>query len=539
MGKKLTIEILQKAALQKGGSLLSTEYIGTMFRHQWKCAKGHIWEAVPTHIIKNKTWCPECAKVKKKTIEDCYRLAIVKNGLFLSEKYVNNHTKYKWKCALGHIFEAAYNDVRGKSWCIECRKRTLDELHKAARAKNGFCLSSVYINSHAKYTWQCEKGHTWEATGSKVLNEGSWCAKCVTEKQKMSLVDCKELALKSGGVCLSELYVDAHTKYKWQCEKGHTWEAKYNAIQQGGWCPKCSNMISKPQVEVYEYIKSLEPSAILNDTAIIKPKHLDIYIPSLKLGIEYNGLHWHSSQYKKPKDHYDKAMLCRSNQINLFAFYEDEWSSKQQLIKAMLRWRLKKFNGIKLRASKLTVKKLTKNKDFKAFFERNHLDNSTNASFAYGLFLDDKLIQCISLRTNFKKEFEIARLATDYDYHVFGGVSKLIQAIAKDNPGSKLITFSNNRLSEGSVYANLGAVLLQENQSSYWYTDGVQRFWRFKCKRINDPKILSKYPEVPHTETGQAEGGVFSMEVLGLGGRVPLYKIYDYGHRKWEFDFPA
>jgi hypothetical protein len=51
--------------------------------------------------------------------------------------------------------------------------------------------------------------------------------------------------------------------------------------------------------------------------------------------------------------------------------------------------------------------------------------------------------------------------------------------------------------------------------------------WRFKCKRINDPEILSKYP----TEKEQALGGVFSRRYLGHD--LPLHRVYDYGHRKW------
>jgi hypothetical protein len=40
--------------------------------------------------------------------------------------------------------------------------------------------------------------------------------------------------------------------------------------------------------------------------------------------------------------------------------------------------------------------------------------------------------------------------------------------------------------------------------------------------------VIVKYP----TEKAQAEGGVFSEKFLGHSR--PLYKIYDYGHRKWE-----
>jgi hypothetical protein len=50
---------------------------------------------------------------------------------------------------------------------------------------------------------------------------------------------CRLHANKKGGKCLSTVYVNSQTKLKWQCAKGHIWEAKPNTIQQGHWCKIC------------------------------------------------------------------------------------------------------------------------------------------------------------------------------------------------------------------------------------------------------------------------------------------------------------
>jgi hypothetical protein len=213
----------------------------------------------------------------------------------------------------------------------------------------------------------------------------------------------------------------------------------------------------------------------------------------------------------------------------LLAIFEDEWTNKQDLVKAMIRHRLGVL-GTKLRASKLDLRRLDTNAHFESFFERNHLDGHARASYAYGLFLGDKLISCLSVRTNHQGEREIARLATDYNYHVYGGAGRLVKAALREE--GKLITFSNNRLSVGDVYRQLGFTLVQENKPSYWYTDGVQRIWRFRCRRINDPAILAQFPEIEHTEKAQAAGGVFSS--ILFGDRRPLWRVADYGHRKWS-----
>lgn len=329
-----------------------------------------------------------------------------------------------------------------------------------------------------------------------------------------------------GGSYLGD-FVHTGAKCRWMCSKGHVFEMRPNNVQQGQWCPRCAGVgPSAAQLEIYEFVKSIVPEheVVLSDRTAIAPKELDIYVPAKRFGIEFHGLYWHSSAAPgfKRNAHYEKTQLCRERGIRLFAIYEDEWIHKQELVKAMIRWRLEKFEGTKLDARKLAVVRLDKNKDFEEFFERNHLDGHTQASYAYALKHENQIIMVASFRKNFNGELELARLATDYRYSVRGGAGKLLSMI-----NEPLVTFSNNRLSNGEVYRKLGFELIQENKPSYWYTDFQTRIWRFRCKRINDPEVLAKYP----SEAAQAEGGVFSQYIFG--DNRPLYRIEDHGHRKW------
>jgi len=349
-----------------------------------------------------------------------------------------------------------------------------------------------------------------------------------------------QYALKHKGKSLSP-YVKNNIKTKWQCAKGHEFEMIPNAVQQGQWCPRCSHVgPSRGQIEVYEYVKSLGFEVELgNRSEIVNPEtnrnlELDVYIPSKKFGIEYNGLMFHSELYQKDKNrHKKKAAACRDAGIRLLAMFEDEWddesvNGKRELLKGMIRHRLGVF-GKKLRASKLELIRMVKNSDFKDFFKRNHLDGHSNAKHAYGLKHEGKLVACLSIRVNHQAEVEICRFATDYDFHIHGAGGKLIKAALEEH--KSLITFSNNRLSDGDVYRKLGAKLLQENAPSYWYTDFKERQWRFKFKRINDPVFLAQFPEVAHNERDQAEAGLMSLKIWG--DRRPCYKIYDFSHFKW------
>ena len=54
-----------KIAKQRDGKCLSDEYINAHTKLKWKCSKGHIWEAIPDSV-KRGSWCSECAKIKRR-----------------------------------------------------------------------------------------------------------------------------------------------------------------------------------------------------------------------------------------------------------------------------------------------------------------------------------------------------------------------------------------------------------------------------------------------------------------------------------------
>jgi len=59
----------------------------------------------------------------------------------------------------------------------------IEEMRKIAESRGGKCLSEHYVNVDTRLRWQCKKGHIWEAVPSSI-KRGSWCARCVRRKQK-------------------------------------------------------------------------------------------------------------------------------------------------------------------------------------------------------------------------------------------------------------------------------------------------------------------------------------------------------------------
>jgi len=118
----------------------------------------------------------------------------------------------------------------------------LRELQGIAKRRGGELLSKTYLGGSTKLSWRCKNGHVWKAIPGSV-KQGRWCRKCsyvqIADAQRGSIDDCRKLAKGKGGRCLSKTYVNVESKLKWQCEEGHTWEAKPNNIKHGQWCPVC------------------------------------------------------------------------------------------------------------------------------------------------------------------------------------------------------------------------------------------------------------------------------------------------------------
>jgi hypothetical protein len=231
----------KKLAESKGFKFLSNEFKMAKDYYKWQCSKGHIWNTTYA-CIQQGSGCPKCRWTKKKwSIEDCQNIAQLKNGKCLSTNYQDARTKLTWECSMGHIWNATHNTIKGGHWCPNCsgRNQKIEDCHKFAHTKNGKFLSTDFSFASSKYKWECSKGHIFDACFSSV-KLGSWCGVCAGNKRK-SIEDCHKIADLKNGKCLSKEYKTAHDHYQWECCKGHVWEATYNEIQQGRWCKKCGN----------------------------------------------------------------------------------------------------------------------------------------------------------------------------------------------------------------------------------------------------------------------------------------------------------
>lgn len=106
-------------------------------------------------------------------------------------------------------------------------------------------------------------------------------------------------------------------------------------------CTICNNFEvnkkSGQELKILEFIKSIYNGEIkTNVKTLINPFEIDIYIPELKIGIEFNGLYWHSDKFKDKNYHYEKHMRCKNIGIDLLQIWEDDWIYKTDIVKSII-----------------------------------------------------------------------------------------------------------------------------------------------------------------------------------------------------------
>lgn len=96
--------------------------------------------------------------------------------------------------------------------------------------------------------------------------------------------------------------------------------AAYKRALGFGGCPELSATgISRSEKAVAYYIQKYFPDTICNDRTVLSGKELDIYIPSKKVAIEYDGRFYHGNAKKDEiKNH-----LCEDKGIRLYRIRED------------------------------------------------------------------------------------------------------------------------------------------------------------------------------------------------------------------------
>lgn len=318
-------------------------------------------------------------------------------------------------------------------------------------------------------------------------------------------------------------FKDKAIYYRFKCKKcGFEFESHLN----NGQTPICRHChpyiresgVSNEEKEVVSFIKSFYDKIIIeNDRSVLKGKELDICLPEDKIAIEYDGLYWHSSQFKEKDYHLNKTIECEKAGIRLIHIFSDEWLNKRPIIESIIKSALGIYER-KIGARQCEVKDVVA-EDSKIFLEENHLQGYAPASIRKGLYYKDELVSILTIskpRFNREYDWEIVRFCNKLNMQVIGGFEKLFK---RSEIKGNVVTYSDRSKFTGNLYKK-SFMELAPTQSNYYYVNND--YFKESRMKYQKSKLIKDYPEYKDLTEEEI------MSILGY------YRFYDCGNWKFE-----
>lgn len=190
-------------------------------------------------------------------------------------------------------------------------------------------------------------------------------------------------------------------------------------------CPYCFppniHVRSNMEIEVLNYIKEINPDLeVINSYREWSNNkyEIDIFLPKYNIGVEFNGLYFHSSDFLDKNYHYNKSKLAREKGIRLIHIWEDDWINKNEIIKVILRDLVN--NNIIVYSKDCNIRELS-SEEIDSFFECNHLNGVGSGEYKYGLIYNNNIVSAIQI----DKNGYVNRYAELNNIRVAGGFMKM------------------------------------------------------------------------------------------------------------------
>lgn len=274
------------------------------------------------------------------------------NGINPADITIGSNKKVWWKCEIcGKSWQATVHNRNKGTGCPVCGLTKIGATRTKNRIKKDGCLadsnpklaeewnyeknkslkpSDVHCRMDKKVWWKCKNcGSSWQASIYNRAVLGSGCIYCTQQKAIKGVNDfktlypelVKEWDYEKNDYLLPETFLPgSNIKVWWKCQLGHSWKTSINHRTNGTNCPKCygENGTSFAEQAIYYYLsKKLK----VENRIKIDDQEIDIYLPDLKIGFEYDGVYYHSSLKSIEKEKL-KNIILKDKDIYLYRIKE-------------------------------------------------------------------------------------------------------------------------------------------------------------------------------------------------------------------------
>lgn len=291
---------------------------------------------------------------------------------------------------------------------------------------------------------------------------------------------------------------------------------------------------SKGETEIKEFIESLGfQTSKGKNRRLLEGKEIDLIVDDTNICIEYDGLYYHTEKMGKTSSyHLNKTIECNQIGYKLIHIFEDEWKTKEELVKTKLKHLLKVNNGVKIGGRNVIIKKIG-NEDKTFFLNQNHIQGNDKSNIYYGGYYNNELVGVMTFNNkrnmtkNNNGEFELSRFATKQNYVVIGLASKILKQFINEYGPKTIISFADRRWTidpDNNLYTKLGFNLVSITKPTYYYYNSkINKYKRFHKFGFGKNNLKKRFPDLDYSKTEKE-----------LTSELGYDKIWDCGLFKYE-----
>ena len=323
---------------------------------------------------------------------------------------------------------------------------------------------------------------------------------------------------------------DHHSEFK--CDRGldHTFEISSDLYfsrtrSKNPLCTVCYEVDTKSikEKELMHFIAENYGGSIVENYR--DGIEIDIYMPDIKLGIEFNGLYWHSEKFRKKNYHLAKKVHFEEKEIRIFNVWEDDWILKCEIVKSQIKNLLGKTEK-RLYARKCEIKEIKEARLVRDFLDANHIQGYVKSVVKLGMYADGELVAIMLFddsegRSKMGKgEWNLARFCNKANMAIAGAASKMLNYFVSRYRPSRIISYADMDWSNGELYEKIGFNMVGVLKPDYKYL--------VQGKRINK----QRYTKKRLAQMSGVAGGTESQMAKSLG----MLKVYNCGKIKYEMN---
>lgn len=272
---------------------------------------------------------------------------------------------------------------------------------------------------------------------------------------------------------------------------------------------------SKPQLEIAEFIRSFGFEVKSNDKKLLGGVEIDILIEELKLGIEYNGLYYHTEKMGKARQfHLTKTRLMNRAGYKLIHIFEDEWVANRELIKNKISHLIGRNTSQSIGGRKCVLRAIS-TEEKNTFLTKYHIQGRDKAGIHFGAIYNNEIVgvMCFDNRRSMslvggdidERVYELTRFATNVNFRVPGIADRLLKLFISTYNPEKIISFGDARWvldAADNMYTKLGFELTKIYPPDYrYYNPKVARYKRLHKFGFGKSSLKKKYPHLDFTKT--------------------------------------